>query len=305
MNLWEGSRYFVALVAVAALALFATGCDGDSDDEGSAISGVIADAVMTDDHRLFCEDLIASDYVVEIYGDVEACIEAKAEAVEDAEKADEVIVTEIEVDGDEATATVQEVGGDTDGAAGTVSLIREDEQWRISELGINYLRSTLTQGFANTEFTAEDAPLDDEEFRDCFGEHLQELDDQSFRAMAYASMADEPLDPEFMGAFADCIEETGIQLEPDGSDSPMGEAPDGTAEGPMHDDDVSVIRQQFERGIAKSVREDGVSEEALGCILAELRGTVSDDQIVDEVARDGDDVSPELMAAVARAMANC
>lgn len=299
---WTRLRVPAALFALVLAVGAVAGCGGDGDDEAEIeeISEVISTALTTDDEQVTCTETISESFVSDVYGDVETCLEAEAPDP-DEELPDEAEVSEVEVDGDTATASVTEVGGETGGATGTVSLVREDGGWRISELGIDYLRSMLESGFENAEFTEEDAPLDDADFRDCLLGEFEQVDDETLREFAYQSMADKDPGQEFLDLFLACMRETGAE----GPDVAGGDGGAGGEDGGSGGEEVSVIRQQFEEGIRESLQGDGISAAALDCVIGELRSSITDEDIVDQVRRGREDVNPELAAEVARAMAAC
>lgn len=198
-------RRLGAIVLAAFCSLFLLACGNNDDEEGAEISTVIANAILDEDAVALCNELVSERFISDIYGDVEKCV--AAEQSSNGEDPDEVRVADIEVDGETATASLTEVGGDTDGATGTVTLVRVGDSWRIDELGIDYLRSQLERGFANEDqFNEEEhGPLADPAIRDCANEQLQALDDDAFRAMAYASKADREPSDDFIEALSICI----------------------------------------------------------------------------------------------------
>lgn len=202
----------LAMVAVLALGLAACSGSGATEEETEEISGVIAEGIMTEDVEVKCVEVVGDNFVETIYGDVETCREAEAPSPDDGEKPDEVTVTEVEVDGDSASAVVSETGGDTDGATGSIELVRTEDGWKVDELGIDYLRSTLEQGFAaDDSFDQDDGPLADPAFRECLNDRLQALDDEGFRQLAYDASADRNPGEAFNTAIAECLEEVGAE----------------------------------------------------------------------------------------------
>lgn len=202
------------LVAVLAVFIF-VGCGGGDDPEGERVSGVIADALISEDAEQKCSEFVSERLVVAVYGSVEDCIEAEQPDESDGEFPDEVTVSEISVEGDKATATVTEVGGETDGATGTFTLVLVEDTWRIDEFGVDYLRSVLTQGlagFADSE-DADDPenPLSDASVRDCLGEGLEGLSDEEFRQVAYDGMAERDPSGPFMDVLVACMKEAGVE----------------------------------------------------------------------------------------------
>lgn len=274
----------IHVLLVAAAAIVIGGCADSGAGDVDAISATIVDAVVTPDDELFCEVLVSPAYLAAVYGGAETCLAARARLPEDEVPPDEVKVTDIEVAGDAATATVEEVGGDTGGAKGTVRLVRRDSRWQVEELGIDYLRSVFAAGAKSIDFGVDDA--ENAELAECFNDRLQRLDDKTFRAVAYASMADDQSDGQLVNALIGCADR--VQAPgPDGGEEVM--------------DAETLIRRQFERGIVAAATEDGLNRTEVRCLLRKLRTLVSDEELAEQL----DDDSERLPRAIARAMARC
>lgn len=290
------SRFWrVATAAFAALfASVALACGGSDQEEESAVSEVVAAAIMNDDEERLCNELLSERFVEAVYGDLETCLAAEAPDDDDGEDANEVTVADIEIDGDTATATVTEVGGDTDGATGGITLVLVSDNWRIDQLGIDYLRSILAQGLLNEkEYSEEEhGPLADETVRECFRQGMDELDDEDFRQIAYDGMADRDPSETFIGVLTDCMAET-----------PGGEAEDVSGQADGGDGEGSLLRRQFEEGIRESALADDASEEEINCVIKQLRKTVSDDEIIEQVGNE--DVDGALAKKAAVAISKC
>lgn len=279
------------LAVLAALLLSAVfglaACGGDNNEE--EISNAVSEFILSEDPRQFCGELITERFRDEVFDDLETCEKAQTRDEDDGEPPEEVTVSQIEIDGDKATAKATEVGGETDGASGEVELVKVDGAWRVDGLGIDFLRSKLDRGFANEENFAdaeEAGPLADAEVRECFRKSLQDIDDEQFRQFAYDGIAerDDEMSPTVAEAIIDCMAEPG-----------------------SGDGEVSLLRLQFEQGIRESAGADNVSEKQVDCVIAKLRETVSDQEIVDEVGKGGGgkEVTPELARKTAEAMAGC
>jgi hypothetical protein len=132
-------RRLVPLAACLAIA----GCGG-SDDEGEvrdAVNGLYAGFAKRDSDRV-CASLTKKQREVVTKGagtsGARSCEQVMSIAlsfVGDALKnADEAKVTEVEVDGDKATATVEYRG-----KPGRLALAKEDGKWRVSNLNLEQL----------------------------------------------------------------------------------------------------------------------------------------------------------------------
>ena len=206
-----GLRRAVGLMAAALAAMVVVGCGSGEDPEGERVSSVIAEVLTTDDAELKCNELVSERFIEAVYGSREDCLAAEETEADDGDVPDVVEVSEIEIAGEKATATVKEVGGETDGATGTVTMVEVDGKWRVDELGIDYLRSVLAQGFAGIEDSEAggdaENPLSDSEVRDCVRDGLEALDDEQFRQLAYDGMADREPGQPFVEVLKDCIPE--------------------------------------------------------------------------------------------------
>lgn len=274
----------IHLLLIAAAAMVIGGCAEAGSGQPDLITAVITDAVVTKDDEKFCEDLVSPAYAAVVYGGVENCLEARARLDDDEVPPDEVIVSDIEVDDEVARATVEEVGGDTDGAKGTVTLVRRDNQWQVEELGIDYLRSLFAAGSVSLDFGVDDAT--NAELAGCLNDRLQRLDDDTFRAVVYASMADHQSNDELVNALIRCADR--VQLPgPDGEEVIDSEA---------------LVRRQFEQGITAAAIEDGLDRAEVRCLLTELRKMISDEELAEQLDDESDDA---LTRTIRRAMARC
>lgn len=131
----RGASTIAALLAGALLA----GCGAASQDSSEDFDGVQADIAAAieglqeagedGDARRICNDVLASA-LRERTTDCEANVD---DALDDV-SSHELQVTEVTIDGDEATARVEATAG-SDTRIETLTLVREGNVWRISALG--------------------------------------------------------------------------------------------------------------------------------------------------------------------------
>lgn len=121
------------LLIVSALALVACGGGGSSDE--SEIEDAIETSATSDDPSN-CAELETQNFVEQTTSESgKAALESCEEETADPEsKADSVEVTEVEVDGDKATAQAAITGGGFDGQALVLALVKEDDQWKLDEI---------------------------------------------------------------------------------------------------------------------------------------------------------------------------
>ena len=85
------------------------------------------------DPKQACEELVTPDFVARAYGGVDGC-EA---AIEGGGSADSVEVSDVQRDGDTATAVAVPDGGPNSGEHIDVKLIRDDGVWKVDDLHSN------------------------------------------------------------------------------------------------------------------------------------------------------------------------
>ncbi len=293
------NRTAALLAGTAALALGA-GCGGDDGDSGGGgddaadIEAVVSKALTTTDVEVKCVETVTEGFVTAVYGTLAQCKKAEAPEPDDDPLPTGAAVSAVKVDGDKATATVTVEGSDSDGAAGEISFEKVDGDWKVSDLGVSFLRSQLNTSLEKGTFDAEDGPLADPAVRTCVGEGLGALDDPAFKKLAYSGIGDAAPDANFVKVITDCAS----AAEGDtGADADTG--------GETGSEDVSLLRKQFEDGIRESAAGDDATEEQIDCVLKELRTTISEDEIVKAVGEGADNVSNELAQKAAKAIQGC
>lgn len=269
----------MAISAAAALGLASCGGGSDSSAEKD-ITGVVKRAVVSKNPKVTCEEVTTKGFIRRVYGDVAQCLKAEKPKPDDHPPTG-VRVSNVKVDGDRATATVREQGGDTDGATGTIELRKEDGDWRIDDLGVDYLRSQVETGLGSGN---QDAVFRDPRVRRCTSKALTDLPDRDLKRVAYASISERP----------------GSELEVTRVITPcLSVAGSGTGSG-----SASLLREKFEEGIARGLRKDGVSQATIGCINRELRSSISEQEI-QQTATSGGKTGPKLTQKVAAAITSC
>lgn len=249
-------RFVAASLVIAVAGLAACG-GGDDEQE---IRDVIERAVTTRDVKVECEETVTDGFVRRIYGDVAQC--RRAERPEpDEEEADDVRVSNVKIDGDSATARVRLIGGDTDGARGTLELRKADGAWRVDDLGVDLLRSTVDRGLRNSGEGSLRRPA----VQRCARSAFTSLSDRELRRVAYLAISErEGSEEALTSMLAPCL------------------AIPGSAEGGGR---ISFLRERFEEGVERSLRRRGRSRAAVDCIKRRLRSTISDDEIAAAVRR--------------------
>jgi hypothetical protein len=160
---------FAALLA-ATFALAA--CGGGSDDEGG-ITGVITTSVKSTDPA-DCTKVETQRFVeqTEFSTGQEAITECRQDASDTSDDPDSVDVTDIKVDGDNASANVAFTGGSFGGSTLTVALVNDGDQWKLD--GITDIVSldvaTFKQSFTDRLAASGDVPAP---VKSCIGQAIQ------------------------------------------------------------------------------------------------------------------------------------
>jgi ABC-type glycerol-3-phosphate transport system substrate-binding protein len=123
----------ICALLVSALALVACGSSGSS-DEAEIEEAIETSATASDPAN--CTKLETLNFSEQSSGESgKAATEACEEEAKDPEgKADSVEVSEVEVDGEKATAQAAISGGSFDGQAVVLALVKEGDQWKLDEI---------------------------------------------------------------------------------------------------------------------------------------------------------------------------
>jgi hypothetical protein len=113
------------------LALTACGADSDEDQVTEAIETSINSTDPADCTELLTQSFVEQTEFEQGQAAVRACEES---APETANKPDSVEVSDVEVDGDAATASVAFEGGNFDGQTLAISLVSEDDEWKLDRI---------------------------------------------------------------------------------------------------------------------------------------------------------------------------
>lgn len=156
-----------------AFGLFACGDEAGKEDE---IADVIEVVFLGNDPSK-CTEAMTPAFIAQIemtrkedsLGECEEGV--REDGVNDA---DSVEVSEVEVDGSEATADVAFSGGNYDGQVLTVALLEEDGSWKLDEMArFAKLDKEQLAGAFEEAFEAEDAP--GPLVQACFGDTIRDL----------------------------------------------------------------------------------------------------------------------------------
>ena len=125
-----GALRAAALAAIASLALAA--CGGVS-DEDQVKKAVALEYLSNNGDK--CETLYTDNLLTQLYGSSDAKAITQCKALVTALKPSaSVDVTDVQIDGDNATATAKVVGGTTDGGVYKVSLVKDGDNWKYDSI---------------------------------------------------------------------------------------------------------------------------------------------------------------------------
>jgi hypothetical protein len=158
------------LVSVLVISSGVAACGG-GDSDGDQISGVIEEVITTtsDEH---CTELETQRFVEQVnFATGSEAIESCKDADPDA-NADSVEVTNVQVDGDRATADALPEGSVFDGQTLRLSLVKEDDRWKLDHADdmVDFDQARFAESYAE-RLKAGDGPLSDAQ-AECVGSNL-------------------------------------------------------------------------------------------------------------------------------------
>jgi len=194
---------FIALLAGTFALVLAGGCgDQGRGADAEEIEAVIAQAWTATDPAVRCGGAFTRAFVVRVHGTPTRCRKTRAPGLAgELKPGGRANATAVNVQGDRATAIVSVRGGGDDGARGQISLAKEDGAWKVSDLGVGFLRSQLDTklNFARLgEETTSYVELT------CIGDAFDALGDAMFQTVALRALAGAAPDPRFVEVFTTC-----------------------------------------------------------------------------------------------------
>lgn len=250
--------------------------DGASEADVAAITATATAVVLAADPGV-CATHLTAEFVTSFFGDQPACRDSAA-AESGEVRATGARVGDISVDGDSATATVTEEGGDSNGASGQWRFARDGDGWRVSAWSADYLRSQLTASLgAEYEPDGEGDPFADPATRECLVERLLDRSDEDFLAMVKEIFREtEASEKLFLDTFIACGEE---EVSPG----------------------VTRLRLAFEASLRS---QPGVPTAVVECLIAALRERVSDAELR-ELFRENEQQAAAVQRKTAEAATQC
>jgi hypothetical protein len=193
------SRALICVLAVLAASLALASCGGGNDDEGH-ITDVIQTSVKSTDPA-DCTKLATQNFVnqTEFSTGEQAIKECQDDAADTSDDPDSVEVTDVKVDGDNATANVAFTGGSFGGSTLAVALVKDGDQWKLDKITdiVNLDVATFKQSFADRLAASGDVPA---QVKTCITQAIQNAsEDQIKQALLGGTEQD------LVTLFAQCI----------------------------------------------------------------------------------------------------
>jgi len=193
-------RYAAALAALTIMPLALGACGGSDDDSADEdqITAAIEEAATSGDPAA-CTEVQTQNFLEQTVGAtgedaVAACEEDAGDTV-----ADEVEVSNIEIDGDTATADAAVTGSTFDGQTLDLALIKDGDQWKLDGFAgfAEFDREALAASFIEQISIDPEVPP---QVVPCLEEQIQKFSDeelQSFFVESDSSVAEELFGPCF------------------------------------------------------------------------------------------------------------
>jgi hypothetical protein len=166
------SRVLICVLAVLAASLTLAACGGGADDEGDITDAIRTSVTSTDPAD--CTNLATQQFVnqTEFSTGDQAIKECQEDAADSSDDPDSVEVTEVKVDGDDATANVAFTGGSFGGSTLAVALVKDGDQWKLDRISgiVNLDVATFKRSFADRVAASGDVPA---QVKSCITEAVQ------------------------------------------------------------------------------------------------------------------------------------
>jgi hypothetical protein len=195
------ARLLAPLLTLFILPLALAACSDDDSGDEDQITEAIETAATGTDAEEKCTVVVTQSFVEQTQfatGDaaVAACEEEATDAV-----ADSVEVSAIEVDGDSATAEAAFTGGSLDGQTLVISLVNEDDRWKLDQLEefVDFDPPAFAAGLAEEADAEGNTP---QEVVDCVVEQVQSTDPEQVQS-AYLSGEE----GELLSLFGPCFQQ--------------------------------------------------------------------------------------------------
>ena len=181
----RSSALLAALALLAACLLSACGSSGPSAEDEARETAV--GAIETTNAKTFCRQLVSDQLIEEVVigGSVAACEKASVVA-DDPGTATASTVSLRGEDESVAEVAVRVEGGELDGVAGHLELVREGDRWLLDRYGEDFLRSSFLVAIE----TVEEGAISNSRMKACIGKQAAELSGTRLREINRAATSD-------------------------------------------------------------------------------------------------------------------
>jgi hypothetical protein len=192
-------RALICFAVLLGTALTLAACGGGSDDEGD-IADVIATSVKSTDPA-DCTKLETQRFVeqTEFSTGQQAITECQQDASDTSDDPDSVDVSDIKVDGDNATANVAFTGGSFGGSTLAVALVKDGDQWKLDKITdiVSLDVATFKQSFADRLAASGDVPA---QVKSCIGQAIQGASEDQIKQVLLGGT-----EQDLVALFSQCI----------------------------------------------------------------------------------------------------
>lgn len=179
-------RILTGFTLAFALSAALGACGGnDGAQDRDAITRTLRVGLSATDADVLCDATLSTALQTRVYGSPERCTEVETRSAPTRTPPTGVLVSDVRVDGDHATAIVGLRGNGMDSVRGGVRLVREDGGWRLDDLSTAFLRTSFNAGLDGGG-TLEGTLVV------CVGTKIRGLDDAAMRRLAFGSMGGRP-----------------------------------------------------------------------------------------------------------------
>ena len=176
------ARFLVPALVLLAVSAFALAACGSSESDEDKITSAIENAATGSDPAICTEDQTAAFLEQTSGSEGKEAVEKCEEEAETGENAESVDVSEVEVEGEEATATVAITGSSLDGQTLVVGVVKEEGDWKLNEAieFKNFDREAFTEAFVTKIGEQKEIKA---EVAECIGEGIEEASDGTLEGL--------------------------------------------------------------------------------------------------------------------------
>jgi hypothetical protein len=191
-----------AILAAAPFLLAACGGDDSSSQDEDDITAAIEQAATTDEASK-CTEVQTQAFTEQTeFSSGEEAIATCEESAGDGDVAGESVeVSNVEVDGDAATADAAFSGGGLDGQTLTISLVKEDDQWKLDSLDefVVFDKETFASGLLEGAASGGETP---QAVLDCVEQAVADTPEEELQTIYLSGDQDE-----LLGLFGACFQQ--------------------------------------------------------------------------------------------------